>query len=153
VPDGYRSLTPVLTVHDAAGAIEFYKRAFGAREIGRMVAEDGKRVVHAELEIGDSRVMLSDEFPEWGGSRSPKSLGGTTGSLHLYVEDADEAFGRALEAGATAEMPLEDAFWGDRYGVLVDPYGLRWGIATHVEDVSDEELARRAKAQMNSQPV
>jgi PhnB protein len=153
IPDGYHTLTPVLVLDDATSAIDFYKRAFGARELGVMPTADGKRVMHAELQIGDSRLMLSDDFPEYGGSRSPKALGGTTGSLHIYVPDAEAAFKRAVDAGATVAMPLADAFWGDRYGVVVDPFGLQWGISTHIEDVSDEEMQRRMQTQMAGQPA
>src|SRR5436190_14999323 len=145
VPEGYHSLTPGLIVDNAAEAIEFYKRAFGARELGRMTAPDGKQVWHAELQIGDSRLMLSDEFPEHG-ARGPKALGGTASSLHIYVENADAAFQRAVDAGATVSMPLMDAFWGDRYGKVTDPFGHQWGIATRQEEVSEEEMMRRAQA-------
>jgi PhnB protein len=145
IPEGYHSLTPGLVVDNAAEAIEFYKRAFGAQELGRMASPEGQ-IWHAELQIGDSRLMLGDEFPDMG-APSPKSLGGTTSSIHLYVEDADAVFQRAIEAGATASMPLENAFWGDRYGQVIDPYGHRWGIATRQEEVSDEEMQRRAQAQ------
>ena len=146
VPEGYHSLTPGLVVDNAAEAIEFYKRAFGARELGRMTAPDGQRIWHAELQIGDSRLMLGDEFPEMGEYRSPKSLGGTTASIHIYVDDADAVFQRAVDAGATATMPPTDAFWGDRYGKVTDPFGHQWGIATRQEEVSDEEMRRRAEA-------
>ena len=146
IPGGYHTLTPALIVHNAAEAIEFYKRAFGAQELGRMAAPDGQRVWHAELQIGDSRLMLGDEFPDMGDCRAPTSLGGTATSLHLYVEDADAVFQRAVDAGATVSMPLMDAFWGDRYGKLIDPFGHQWGIATRQEEVSEEEMARRAQA-------
>jgi PhnB protein len=146
IPEGYHSLTPGLVVDNAAEAIEFYKRAFGARELFRMAAPDGQKVWHAELQIGDSRLMLGDECPEMSDTRAPKSLGGTASSLHIYVEDADAAFQRAVEAGATVSMPLMDAFWGDRYGRVTDPFGHVWGILTHQEDVSDEEVQRRARA-------
>lgn len=146
IPEGYHSVTPSLVVRGAADAIEFYKRAFGARELGRMAAPDGQVIWHAEIQIGDSRLMLSDEFPEMGDCRAPTSLGGTSTSLHIYVEDADAAFQRAVDAGATVSMPLEDAFWGDRYGTVTDPFGHQWGIATHQEDVSEEEMRRRAQA-------
>ncbi|MBI3970088.1 MAG: VOC family protein [Chloroflexi bacterium] len=146
IPEGYHSLTPALVVHNAAEAIEFYKRAFGAQELGRMPAPDGRRIWHAELQIGDSRLMLSDEFPDIDESRSPKALGGTASSLHLYVEDADAAFQRAVDAGATVSMSLVDAFWGDRYGKVTDPFGHQWGIATRQEEVSEEEMQRRAQA-------
>src|SRR5712664_2199221 len=111
VPEGYHTLTPVLTLDGAAEAIDFYVRAFGARELNRAVAPDGTRIWHAELQIGDSRLMLSDEFPDMGGSRGPKALGGTAGSIHLYVEDVDAFFARAVAAGATVTMPLADQFW------------------------------------------
>ncbi len=146
IPEGYHTLTPALIVHNAAEAIEFYKRAFGAQELGRMAAPDGQRVWHAELQIGDSRLMLGDEFPDMGDCRAPTSLGGTTTSIHLYVEDADAVFQRALDAGATVSMPLMDAFWGDRYGKVTDPFGHQWGIATRQEEVSEEEIERRAQA-------
>jgi uncharacterized glyoxalase superfamily protein PhnB len=146
IPEGYHTLTPSLTVHNASEAIEFYKRAFGAQELARAPAPDGRRIWHAELKIGDSRLMLNDEFPEMGGGRGPRSLGGTPTSLHLYVEDADAVFKRAVEAGAKVSMPLMDAFWGDRYGKVTDPFGHEWGIATHKEDVSEKEQRRRAEA-------
>jgi PhnB protein len=148
IPEGYHSLTASLTVNDAAGAIEFYKRAFGATEIARAPAPDGKRIWHAEIQIGDSRLMLNDEFPEMGegGGRGPLALGGTAVSLHLFVEDADAVFQRAVEAGATVTMPLDNMFWGDRYGQVKDPYGHAWSIATHVENPSEEEMQRRVAA-------
>ena len=145
IPEGYHSVTPALTVRGAARAIEFYTRAFGARELGRMSAPDGQRIWHAELQIGDARLMLADEFPDMGG-HAPESLGGTPVSLHLYVEDADAVVQRAAAAGATVIQPLMDAFWGDRYGKLKDPFGHEWSVATHVEDVSEEEMRRRADA-------
>jgi PhnB protein len=144
IPPGYHSITAALTVHDAARAIDFYTLAFGARELTRMPGPDG-RLMHAELQIGDSRVMLADEMPDVGGGPSPRSLGGTPVTLQFYVEDADAVFQRAVNAGAVVAQPLEDQFWGDRYGKLVDPFGHAWGILTHVEDVSDEEVARRAR--------
>ncbi|MFI5018662.1 MAG: VOC family protein, partial [Dongiales bacterium] len=131
IPDGFHSLSPHLTVADAAAAIEFYKKAFGATEMGRMPAPDGKRVMHAMLRIGDSSLMLNDEFPEWSAERGPKSLGGTPVTIHLYVEDCGAVYKRAVAAGATATMPPSDMFWGDRYGRLTDPYGHIWSIATH----------------------
>jgi uncharacterized glyoxalase superfamily protein PhnB len=145
IPEGFHTLTPSLTVHNATEAIEFYKRAFGAEELSRAPAPDGRRIWHAELKIGDSRLMLNDEFPEMGGGRGPRSLGGTATSLHLYVRDADAVFKRAVEAGATVSMPIMDAFWGDRYGKVTDPFGHEWGIATHKEDVSEEERRRRVE--------
>ncbi len=146
VPDGYHTVTPYLTVENASDAIEFYKRAFGAEETVRMGAPDG-RIGHAELQIGDSRVMLSDPFP---GStvRPPTERGGPTASVFLYVEDVDAAFQRAVDAGAIVEMALEDMFWGDRFGTVTDPFGHVWSMASHVEDLSSEEIEERAKAAM-----
>jgi PhnB protein len=146
VPDGYHSVTPYLTVDDAAAAIEYYKSAFDATERVRMDAPDGK-VSHAELEIGDSVVMLSDAFPQ-STTRPPKELDGTSGSIFLYVEDVDAVAQRAVEAGATVTMEVADQFWGDRFGAVQDPFGHVWAIATHVEDVPPEEMEERAKAAM-----
>lgn len=140
IPDGYHTLTPFLTVKDAVKAIEFYKQAFGAKERGVMKGPDGK-VLHAELMIGDSIVMLSDEYPEYG-AKSPQSLGGSPLGLHIYVEGVDRAFDRAVKAGAEVEMPLMDQFWGDRYGRLKDPFGHKWSIATHTRDLSMDEMKR-----------
>ena len=147
IPEGYTTVTPSITLRDTAKAIEFYKRAFGAHDEGRMDSPDGKRVIHAEIRIGDSRVMLSDEFPGMG-PRSPQALGGTTASIFLYVPDVDAAFKRAVDAGAKAVMPPTDMFWGDRFGKLEDPYGNQWGLATHKEDVPPRQMAERAKAAM-----
>jgi uncharacterized glyoxalase superfamily protein PhnB len=147
VPDGYRTVTPSLTVKGAAQAIDFYKRAFGAHEGGRMDSPDGKSVMHAELRIGDSMVMLSDEFPQMGPS-SPATLGGTTASVFLYVPDVDAAFKRAVEAGGKAIMPPTDMFWGDRFGKLVDPFGHHWAMATHKEDLSPDEVRKRGAEAM-----
>jgi PhnB protein len=144
IPEGYESITPYLTVDDADAAIEFYKRAFGAKERGRMHGPDGK-IGHAELEIGGSLVMLSDALPQFA-TRSPKELGGTTASVFMYVEDVDAVVKRALDAGALIETDVSDQFWGDRFGAIKDPFGHVWGIATHVEDVPAEEMAERAKA-------
>ncbi len=149
IPDGYRTVTPYITVHGAAQAIDFYKRAFGAQEVERMTGPDGKSVMHAEIRIGDSVVMLSDESPQ-SGTRSPQALGGTTGSIFLYVPDVDAAFKRAIDAGAKPVMPPADMFWGDRFGKLVDPFGHHWGMATHKEDLSPEEIRRRGVAFMAS---
>ena len=139
-PTGYHSVTPAIVVRDAAKAIDFYTRAFGAEEIGRMLGPDGS-VVHAEIRIGDSLIMLGEENEQWG-TRSPLTLGGTPGSLHIYVDDVDTAFAQAVEAGATVRSPLEDAFWGDRYGKLTDPFGHEWGIATRVKELSAEEMKK-----------
>lgn len=145
IPEGYHTVTPQMVVRKAAEAIDFYRRAFGAEELHRHLGPDGKSIIHAALQIGDARVMLSDEFPDWG-VKSPQSLGGTPVSLHLYVPDADTAFQRAIKAGATVTMPLSDQFWGDRYGKLQDPYGHQWSISTHIEDVSPAEMQKRAAA-------
>jgi PhnB protein len=146
IPDGYHSLTPYLTVNDAARAIDFYKRAFGAQEVARMDGPGGK-IMHAELKFGDSMLMLSDEMPGAGG-RSPKSLGGTPVNIFLYVKDVDSTFQQAVAAGAKGEMPVADMFWGDRYGKVTDPFGHSWSLATHKEDVAPEEMRKRAQAAM-----
>jgi PhnB protein len=138
VPDGYHTLTPFLTVRDAARAIEFYKQAFGAVERGVMKGPDGK-IMHAELKIGDSIIMLSDEFPEFG-SVSPQTVGGSGMGLHIYLDGVDAAFDRAVKAGAQVEMPVMDQFWGDRYGKLKDPFGHKWSIATHTKDLSMDDV-------------
>jgi PhnB protein len=140
VPDGYHTITPALTVRDAAKAIEFYKAAFGATERGVMRGPDGK-VMHAELQIGDSIVMMADEFPEFG-SLSPQSVGGSSTNLHIYLDGVDAAFDRAVQAGATVTMPVMDQFWGDRYGQLKDPFGHKWSIGTHIADLSMDEMKR-----------
>ncbi|HTS49433.1 MAG TPA: VOC family protein [Bryobacteraceae bacterium] len=148
IPEGYHSVTPYLTVNGAAGAIDFYQRAFGAKEIMRMNGPDGK-IGHAELRIGDSVIMVADEMPGSGGAtRSPQSLGGTTAGIFLYVEGVDKVFNQAVSAGAKVDMPLENMFWGDRYGRLTDPFGHSWSLATHVENVAPEEMEKRMKAQM-----
>ena len=146
IPEGYHTVTPYLAVEDAAKAIEYYKRAFGAKERVRMDAPGGK-IGHAELEIGDSLVMLSDPFPQ-SSTKPPKDLGGTTGSVFMYVEDVDSVIQDAIDAGATVTMPVEDMFWGDRFGTVTDPFGHQWSIATHIEDVPPEEMEERAKAAM-----
>jgi len=138
VPDGYHTLTPFLTVRDAARAIEFYKQAFGAEERGVAKDPDGK-VMHAELKIGDSIIMLGDEYPEFG-ALSPQSIGGSGMGLHIYLDGVDAAFDRAVKAGAQIEMPVMDQFWGDRYGKLTDPFGHKWSIGTHIRDLSQEEM-------------
>lgn len=146
IPKGYHSVTPYLTVNDAARALEFYKRAFGAQEIVRMDGPDGK-IGHAEIKIGDSVVMLGDEMPGMG-NRSPQSLGGTTAGVMLYVENVDTVFNQAVSAGAQIESPVADMFWGDRYGKLKDPFGHSWSVATHIEDVAPAEMSKRAKDAM-----
>ena len=140
IPEGYHTVTPFLTVRNGARAIEFYKQAFGAKERGVMKGPDGK-IMHAELMIGDSIIMLADEFPEFG-SLSPESVGGTSMGLHIYVDGVDAAFDRAVKAGAHVEMPVMDQFWGDRYGRLKDPFGHKWSIATHTKDLSADEMKR-----------
>jgi PhnB protein len=144
IPDGYRSVTPYLAVKQAADAIEFYRRAFGAKERMRLVAPNGK-VGHAELEIGDSVVMLADEHPEMD-FRSPDAYGGAAVSLHLYVKDVDASFRKATEAGAKPVRPVQDQFYGDRSGTLRDPFGHVWHLATHKEDLSPAEIDKRAAA-------
>jgi PhnB protein len=146
VPEGYHTLSPYLTVDDAARAIDYYVSAFGAKELGRMEAPGGK-IGHAELEVGDSRIMLSDSFPQ-ASTRPPKELGGTSVSVFMYVEDVDAVVKQAVEAGATITMEVADQFWGDRYGAITYPFGHVWSIATHVEDVPPDEMAERAKAAM-----
>lgn len=144
IPDGYHSLTPYLIIDGAAAAIEFYKKAFAAVELMCMPGPGGK-VMHAELKIGDSIFMLSEEWPE-SGFKGPKSLGGSGVSLMMYVEDVDAVFARAVAAGGDVVKPLADQFYGDRSGTLRDPYGHVWTIATHVEDVAPEEMERRMAA-------
>jgi PhnB protein len=156
IPQGFHSITPFLVVNDAAKAIDFYRRAFGAKEIMRNTGPDGK-ITHAEIRIGDSPLMLSDEMPQ-AGIRTPRSLGGSTVNIFLYVDNADTVFKQAESAGAKVEMPLENMFWGDRYGKLTDPFGHSWSVATHKEDVSPEEMKKRAQQAMtqrakHAQPV
>lgn len=145
IPEGYHTVTAYLVVRGAARAIEFYKRAFGAVERKRMEGPGGL-LMHAEVSIGDSVVMLCDEFPEMERWVAPESLNGTTTALHLYVEDADAVFERAIAAGAKVSMPLMDAFWGDRYGKLTDPFGHEWSVATHRHDYTPEEMRKNAEA-------
>jgi PhnB protein len=146
IPEGYHTVMPYLAVEDAARAIDYYKRAFGAKERGRMEAPGGA-IGHAELEIGDSVVMLSDPFPQ-ASTKPPKELGGTSVSVFLYVEDVDAVVKQAVDAGATVLMEVADQFWGDRFGSVQDPFGHSWGIATHVEDLTPEEIAERGRAAM-----
>jgi PhnB protein len=140
IPDGYNSVTPYLVVDDAKRAIEFYEAAFGAEEKFRLPM--GDRIGHAEIKIGDSFVMLADEFPEMG-HLGPNSRGGPTSSIVLYVEDVDTSFKKALDAGAKEQRPVENQFWGDRMGTLTDPFGHQWSLATHVEDVSESDMQTR----------
>lgn len=146
VPEGYHTLTAYLAVDDAAAAIDFYGRAFGAKERVRM-AGPGDSVMHAELEIGDSLLMLSDPFPQ-ASTKPPKELGGTSASIFMYVEDIDSMYKQAIDAGASSLMEPDDMFWGDRFGSVQDPFGHSWTIATHVEDVSPEEMEKRSEAFM-----
>ena len=143
IPSGYHSITPSAVVDDANKAIAFYEQAFGARETYRLPM--GDKIGHAEIQIGDSRIMLSDEFPDWN-ALSPKSRGGATGSFLIYVPDADAAIDRAVKAGATLVQPAEDQFWGDRMGTVLDPFGHKWMLGTHKEDVPPEEMQRRGEA-------
>jgi PhnB protein len=140
IPEGYRSVNVILTVDDAAKAIDFYKQAFGAKEISRLPM--GDKIGHAELQIGDTRIMLNDEFPERN-NLGPKSIGGTPFGLIVYTPDVDSAFRQAISAGATEKSPVEDQFWGDRMGTLTDPFGHSWSIATHLEDVPPEQFQER----------
>lgn len=142
IPDEYPQVTPYLCVDGAGAAIEFYREVLGATERARLAGPDGK-VAHAELQLGDSLIMLADEYPELG-IRSPKALGGSPVTISVYVEDVDAAFDRALKAGAKALRPVEDQFYGDRIGQFEDPFGHRWSVATRIEDVTPEEMARRA---------
>jgi PhnB protein len=140
--EDFHTITPHLTVRGVPEAVAFYCRAFGAAELYRNLAPDGKSVMHAELMLGDSRFLLHDEFPERG-LLSPLGYNGTAVTLHLYVDDVDAVFERAIEAGGQVIMPLEDCFWGDRYGILSDPFGHRWSVATRIEDLSPRDLQKR----------
>lgn len=143
----YQDLVPHLCVNDGVGALEFYKNAFGAQELARHPGPDGKKLIHAEIKIGDSVFMLADEFPEMGGPlRSPKTLGGCGCSMQVSVPDTDASFQKATQTGATALMPPADMFWGDRYAMVKDPFGHVWAFRTQKEEVSPEELEKRAKA-------
>jgi PhnB protein len=146
IPEGYHSITPYLAVDDAAKAIEFYRDAFGADEVIRMPGPDGK-IAHAELQLGDSKLMLSDPFPE-SNVQPPSARGGPTASVFMYVEDVDGIFEQAQKAGAKVVSPLENMFWGDRFGTVSDPFGHVWSLATHVEDLTEEEMAERSRAAM-----
>jgi len=148
IPEGYHTLNANLAVDDAGKAIEFYKRAFGAKERERMLGPDGK-IAHAELEIGDSILMLADPMPQ-SPFKPPKQLGGISGGLYVYVEDVDEVVQQAIDAGGTITMPVDTMFWGDRFGSVTDPFGHTWSIATRVEEIPPEEMAERAKAAMAS---
>jgi len=143
IPDGYHSVTPYLVIKDAAKALEFYKEAFGAIEFVRMPSPDGK-VMHAEIRIGDSLIMLADECPDFN-ALSPLTLGGTAVSIMLYVDDVDSIVDRAVAGGARVTMPVADQFWGDRMGTIIDPFGHKWSVATHKEDVTPDEIKKRAR--------
>lgn len=152
IPEGMHTITPHLVCANAVEAIQFYKKAFGAVAVmAPMLTPDGK-VMHASLRVGDSIIMMAEEFPEWG-SLGPKALKGTSVTLHLYVPDADASFARAVKAGATVKMPLQDMFWGDRYGTVEDPYGHNWAIATHTRDLTPKELKAAAKAAFSCDPA
>ncbi len=144
VPSGFHTLTPQLTVRGAAQAIDFYRQAFGAKELMRMPSPDGQSIMHAELRIGDSIIFVQDEFPETGEGASASV--GRASAFHVYVKDVDKAFAQAVAAGARAQMPVVDMFWGDRFGKVADPFGHEWGLATHKEDLSNKEVAKRAQA-------
>jgi PhnB protein len=151
-PPGYSSVTPFLIARDAHAAIAFYKEAFGAEEVVKLLMPDGS-VCHAELQIGDARFMLGEENPLWG-SKSPLTLNGTASGFMIYVPDADAAFARAIKTGASVEKPVEDQFWGDRTGSVIDPFGHKWTLATHTEDVSEADMQSRLDgwiASMNGQ--
>jgi len=147
IPQGYNTATPYLHVRNAVNAIEFYKKAFGAKEVMRMPGP-GEKIMHAEIQIGNSRIMLSDEFPEMN-AHSPQSLGGTATGIHLYVEDADTVFKQAVTAGAQIVRPLENQFYGDRLGTIKDPFGHIWSVSTHIEDVSIQEMQKRSASMQN----
>lgn len=148
LPDSVHTVTPHLVCAGAADAIEFYKKAFNAEELMRLPGPQGK-LMHAAIRIGDSTVMLADEFPEWG-SVGPKSLKGSPVTIHLYVADVDAAVERAAAAGAKVTLPVADMFWGDRYGMLEDPFGHRWSVATHLRDMSPDEIQQAMKSEMNT---
>lgn len=143
VPEDFHTITPHLVVKGVAKAIDFYAAAFGANELLRNPGPDGESIMHSELLLGDSRFFVVDEFPDM--AFSPTSLGGSSVTLHLYVEDVDALFNRAVAAGATELMPVQDCFWGDRYGMLQDPFGHRWSIASRLEDLSPKQLQDRAR--------
>jgi PhnB protein len=146
IPAGYHTLTPYLYIRGAGEAIEFYKKALGAKELFRIPSPDGKTIGHAEIQIGDSIIMMADEMPAHG-IKGPQTLNGTSASFLLYVKDVDAAFKQAVDAGGKVTRPLENKFYGDRMGTLVDPYGHEWSLGTHIEDVSPEEMSKRVKAE------
>ena len=144
IPDGYNSITPYLVVNNGSEATEYYNKIFGAKEHGWMMTPDGKRIAHAEIEIGNSKLMLAEEFPEMN-SLSPKTIGGSPVGLFLYVDDVDRIVNQAVAEGAKVLMEVEDQFWGDRYGSIEDPFGHRWSISTHIKDLSEEKLKKAAE--------
>ena len=148
IPEGFHTITPQLTVKNASQAIEFYKKAFGATELNRMPDPKG-RIMHSALKIGDSKFFVVDEMND---AKSPQSLGGTPVVINLYVQDCDRLYNQAVSAGATSIMPLADQFWGDRYGILKDPYGHTWAVATHIEDLTPQEMEERGRQFMASMP-
>lgn len=147
IPDGFHTVTPHIVCQNASAAIDFYKKAFGAEEVCRM-AGPGGGLMHAEVAIGNSRVMLVDEMPQMG-CKSPKSLGGSPVTIHLYVNDVDKVYSQAVSAGAAPAMPVQDMFWGDRYGMVIDPFGHQWSIATHKEDLTPQQMGERMAAAMS----
>ncbi len=149
IPDGYHSVTPYLTQKSTDAAIKFYERAFGATEVMRLSTPDGG-VAHAEIQIGNSRLMMADENPQWG-NKSPETLGGSATGYMIYFENSDEAFDRAVKAGATVKRPVSDMFYGDRVGTVVDPFGYQWSIATHKQDVSMSEMQKKMEAMYSGQ--
>ena len=151
IPEGYHSVTPHLVIKGAGKAIEFYKKAFGAQELHRMPGPDGASIMHAAIKIGDSMIMLNDECPEMR-ALGPQSIGGSPVTIHLYVDDVDAVVRNALAAGAIPTMPVADMFWGDRYGTLVDPFGHHWSIATHLKDLTPEEMQQAAAAAFSAPP-
>jgi uncharacterized glyoxalase superfamily protein PhnB len=144
IPDGFNTLSAHITVQDAGKAIDFYKKAFGAQEVTRHLSPDGKAVMHAQLKIGNSMLMLANEFPPM--CLSPKAHGGTSVTIHYYTENADAVFEKAVKAGCTVKMPIMDQFWGDRYGQLEDPFGHVWSVATHKQDLTAAQIAENARA-------
>jgi PhnB protein len=150
IAPGFHNITPYLSVKDGDAAIVFYQKVFGAVEVGRIQMPDGT-LAHAELQIGDSRLMLAQEMPAWG-NKSPTTLGGTPVGIALYVPDVDATFQRAVDAGATVQEPLKDQFYGDRIGTLLDPFGHKWHVMTHIEDVAFDEMQKRCDAMFASQP-
>ncbi|HXZ79779.1 MAG TPA: VOC family protein [Terriglobales bacterium] len=149
IPEHFHTVTPGLVFRNAAKAIDFYKQAFGAQELMRMPGPDGKSIMHCELKIGDSVLFITDENP-YSNVKSPETVGTSTASVYLYVEDVDSAFQRALKAGGKETMPVADMFWGDRFGTFVDPFGYQWGLATHVADLTPQQIEEGQKKFMAS---